>query len=48
MASNAGVCLCTLAMSVDMKFYIVIAGDHIDIESFYRFRKRVTPLKPVV
>jgi hypothetical protein len=28
-----------VGMSIDVKFYVEIVGDHIDIKSFYRFRK---------
>jgi hypothetical protein len=28
-----------LIMSIEVKFHVDIGGDHIDIESFYRFRQ---------
>jgi hypothetical protein len=38
--------MCVLGMSVDMKFHINIRCGHIDMESFYRFRKFLIALAP--
>jgi hypothetical protein len=35
-----------LGISIDVKFHIDIGGGHIDIESFYRFKKILTDPAP--